>query len=533
MVVHTIYSPDSFPSLREVIKESVSQGVVDAVHIFCQPPASRHPKLGEESAEEHIDELTQLREDLGASRIYIRGAAELGLLGPDADPMFLVGGDMFASLGWRRVVTGNRRPSICTLLNGHTLPKQPLSYMNIWAASACHDLLVTSCEAEANVVRKGIEQARAYVSHSSPEMRINCDPDIAQVPPGVNVDEFGILDPGACRKVLDLPSRAIVILDVGGASSRNAADVEVLYCAFRSLLDEDPNIVLLLTNNDDAHDRDADEFRRWLGLSNRVRLVPHAHGSAKSLLYSAADVVVSLGQDISTSVDHAVLEAMASGVPVVASDWGANREIVVHGQTGFLVPTFWNEPAASVLSWIIPALDDSSATVYLARRTILDVSKLVLYLRTLINNEDLRKDFGAASQALVARQFSWEHIVKKYKSLWETQAIKRSSHLSDNAPLLSFTCNALFQHYATRDMSFNMHVRASKNARSIVALPGPGEIPFHMDGIVGDFKSELLRVLDYCTETRTIKAILESGTDFSYEAVVWLLRKGFCELACA
>src|SRR5262249_25046576 len=34
----------------------------------------------------------------------------------------------------------------------------------------------------------------------------------------------------------------------------------------------------------------------------------------------------------------AILEAMAAGIPVVAADGAGNREIVVPGQTGFLVP---------------------------------------------------------------------------------------------------------------------------------------------------------------------------------------------------
>ena len=34
----------------------------------------------------------------------------------------------------------------------------------------------------------------------------------------------------------------------------------------------------------------------------------------------------------------AILEAMAAGVPVVASDTPCNRELVVEGETGFLIP---------------------------------------------------------------------------------------------------------------------------------------------------------------------------------------------------
>ncbi len=35
---------------------------------------------------------------------------------------------------------------------------------------------------------------------------------------------------------------------------------------------------------------------------------------------------------------NSLMEAMAAGVPVVASDIPANRELVVHGETGYLVP---------------------------------------------------------------------------------------------------------------------------------------------------------------------------------------------------
>jgi glycosyltransferase involved in cell wall biosynthesis len=35
---------------------------------------------------------------------------------------------------------------------------------------------------------------------------------------------------------------------------------------------------------------------------------------------------------------NAVMEAMAAGVPVVASDIPGNRELIIHGETGFLVP---------------------------------------------------------------------------------------------------------------------------------------------------------------------------------------------------
>lgn len=64
---------------------------------------------------------------------------------------------------------------------------------------------------------------------------------------------------------------------------------------------------------------------RFLGERDDVwRIMPHL------------DVLWNGGEDGRMSI--AMLEAMAVGVPVVASDVPANRELVMHGETGFLVP---------------------------------------------------------------------------------------------------------------------------------------------------------------------------------------------------
>ena len=56
-------------------------------------------------------------------------------------------------------------------------------------------------------------------------------------------------------------------------------------------------------------------------------------------VWHAADVFVSPSDNIQETFGLAVLEAMASGLPVVASDWDGYRDLVEDGQTGLLVPT--------------------------------------------------------------------------------------------------------------------------------------------------------------------------------------------------
>lgn len=85
----------------------------------------------------------------------------------------------------------------------------------------------------------------------------------------------------------------------------------------------------------------------------------------------------------------AVLEAMASGLPVVASDAGGLRELVVDGQTGFLVPV--GDP---------DALAD----------------KILLLLR----DPDLRIGMGSAGRRHARESFSRAEMVRKTADLYES-----------------------------------------------------------------------------------------------------------------
>jgi glycosyltransferase involved in cell wall biosynthesis len=72
-----------------------------------------------------------------------------------------------------------------------------------------------------------------------------------------------------------------------------------------------------------------------LGIARALQFAGHRSDTWR--FYDAADVVVhaSINPDPFPTV---LLEAMAAGKPVIASDLGGPREIVLHGETGLLVP---------------------------------------------------------------------------------------------------------------------------------------------------------------------------------------------------
>ena len=86
---------------------------------------------------------------------------------------------------------------------------------------------------------------------------------------------------------------------------------------------------------------------------------------------------------------NAVLEAMASGLPVIASRIAGNEELVVDGETGILFPSE-------------------------------DVDSLRNALHKLIVNISLRQEMGTASRRRVEEHYSWENTAKQYALLLES-----------------------------------------------------------------------------------------------------------------
>jgi glycosyltransferase involved in cell wall biosynthesis len=84
---------------------------------------------------------------------------------------------------------------------------------------------------------------------------------------------------------------------------------------------------------------------------------------------------------------NAIMEAMAAGVPVVATDIPGNRDLVVPGETGYLVPL---DSRSAFAKWTLQILQDA----------------------------DLAHRFGAAGKARMTAEFSVERMVNRYAALY-------------------------------------------------------------------------------------------------------------------
>ncbi len=80
--------------------------------------------------------------------------------------------------------------------------------------------------------------------------------------------------------------------------------------------------------------RDLVSLASRLGIENRVNFVGRAHNIEKHLSH----IDIGVNTSVTEGFSNVIIEYLASGIPVVATDTGGNREIIVDNENGFLFP---------------------------------------------------------------------------------------------------------------------------------------------------------------------------------------------------
>src|SRR5260370_6227848 len=74
-----------------------------------------------------------------------------------------------------------------------------------------------------------------------------------------------------------------------------------------------------------------------MGISEAITFAGTHVGPELARLYGSADVLVNLSFYHRENFGLSQAEAQACGTPVVCSAWGGFRDVVCHGETGYLV----------------------------------------------------------------------------------------------------------------------------------------------------------------------------------------------------
>lgn len=370
-------------------------------------------------------------------------------------------------------------------------------------------------------------QAKALLNLTDKRIRIH------RIPLGVDITRFKPIDREICRSVLQLPKDRIIILSLGRFSANDKADLLPLLRSFANLSLKIEKSVLLLAGDDRrGYASHIKRFVNQLGIDDKVIIMTNVPEIAKPLVYNASDAFVIVGDSIQESFGIALIEAMACGIPVVASDWDGFRELIIHGETGLLVPTWWGK-CDSWISSISTLSPWDLNHLFLAQTVAVDINLLEDALLALVENPDMREEMGISARQRVESMFDWKIIIPKYERLWLDLRNNPTSPLVDSDLHIEAKYWETFEHYPSNKVCAKTSVRLTTIGKRIRKNEDQFFIYSEMKPILQKDLIERLLNLIYLEGEIEIEKLyrkLHKNEELVLYHLLWLCKQGAVKL---
>jgi glycosyltransferase involved in cell wall biosynthesis len=436
------YSPDAYstsgPKLmgRNAAGESFLRAYLQqstTSEYWCAVAAPEHARL-------YAQQVQALKPDAVIKAVLPTGMQELSAAGVLYSP-----GPGLGDFAWGRGAHGHHAYSLCGIT--HTTASKVamdaiadlvMAPLREWDALIC-----TSRAVRANVgavVGAQLEHCRQRFGATQVEL-----PQLPVIPLGVHGEDFSRLphERHDARKTWGIGDDDVVILFVGRLSFHAKAHPLAMYQALQAVSKETSGRVVLLECGwfSNEHIKKAfDAAAAAFAPSVRVLRADGRSSAERRLAWHAADIFCSLADNIQETFGITPVEAMASGLPVIVSDWDGYRDTVRHGIDGFRIPTL-APPAGSGIdlanrhAWGVDTYDMYCG--FASSLVAVDIDQTTQALKHLVGSAELRAEMGRAGQAHVRERFDWSVVMQEYGQLWDELNSRRAASQALRSHLLS------------------------------------------------------------------------------------------------
>jgi L-malate glycosyltransferase len=215
----------------------------------------------------------------------------------------------------------------------------------------------------------------------------------------IDVSTFQVTTPvSTLRNKLGLSPNAMLVGVV--AMLRPEKDHETLLRAASKVVRTNQNVEFVLVG-DGPRRPFLESLVTKLGLPTRVRITGFQNNVAEYL----AAIDISVLSSRAESLSNAILESMAAGRAVIATDVGGASELITHGSTGLLVPA--GNPD--------------------------DLARSILKL---VDDKTLRMTIGIAAKSHIQREFGVSKAIREFESIYDSLLVSARNCASRSDPLL-------------------------------------------------------------------------------------------------
>jgi alpha-maltose-1-phosphate synthase len=390
----------------------------------------------------------------------------------DAGTLFLPGPGL-GGHSWQRRWADQRGYSLCgvTHTTASKVAMQAIGEL-LTAPVQPWDALICTSQAVKTGVEHLLENWGDYLAQrlgGTPTL----DVQLPVIPLGVETDAF--LQGAAAREArqqwrqqLGIAEDAIAVLFVGRLIAHAKAHPVPMYIAVEQAAQALRKPLVLIQAGwfeFPEHERDFRQTAAAFCPSVTTLFVDGRKPDVRTSIWCAADLFISLADNIQETFGLTPIEAMAAGLPVVVSDWNGYRETVRDRVDGYRIPTLLPPAGCGTEMMRLHFADAVNYSTYVgqaANTTAIDIEACVQALIELGRDENLRHKLGENGRSRARSVYDWSVVIAAYEALWEDLARLRASKpmnvyrtTATPHPLADDPFSA-FAHYPTRTLADDM-----------------------------------------------------------------------------
>jgi glycosyltransferase involved in cell wall biosynthesis len=328
-------------------------------------------------------------------------------------------------LAWRRLGIGERRYSLCGITHttaSHavmtSLANLPVAPVRSWDAVICTSRVVRDS------VRRVLERQAEYLTARLGAQRFEL-PQLPLIPLGVHAADFDVDDArrGTVRRRLGLEAGDVAFLFLGRLSFHAKAHPLQMFAALEAAAQDGRRVHLVLCGwfANDAIDKAFHEAAAQLCPSVKLSVLDGRVAAHQLDAWAAADVFISLADNVQETFGLTPLEAMAAGLPCIVSDWNGYRDTVRDGVDGYRIPTVMPEAGAGLD--LAQRYDDGVDSYdaycgHTSQAVAVDGPALAQACARLAGDAGLRRRLGENARRRVRAEFDWAVVFGRYRALW-------------------------------------------------------------------------------------------------------------------
>jgi glycosyltransferase involved in cell wall biosynthesis len=338
---------------------------------------------------------------------------------------------------WSRRQLGQRRYSVTGLMHtSSTDSAMEVIGQYLMAPTQSWDALICPSNSIKSAISNIIDHWQQYLKERTGSS-FKCPVQFPVIPLGIDTEHFDKISGDQKRidqrKTLGLKNEEIAILFTGRLNYiAKANPLSLMLGVEKAAKDTKIPLRLIFCGyfNDEINELAFKESAERICNLTRVSFIRHGDQKYPDGFWAGADIFCSLVDNVQESFGLTPIEAMASGLPVIVTDWDGYRDTVRDGVDGYTIPTLaprkglGNELAYKYFS------GQNNYGDYLAavqQSTSVDLDALSIALKRLIETPSLRLKMGSAGKERANATYNWPKIISAYEDLWLELANRRVS----------------------------------------------------------------------------------------------------------